>query len=130
MLNGPAQRERVGFRAARGENHVAGLGPDRRGEALPRLFKDKPGGAALGVDRGRVPHDLHGRSHGVARLRTQRRGCIPVQIGPLRHGVRSFLVPGLYPEMPGHPKLLKHLLFVPSLVLKAPAATALARARD
>ena len=82
--------------------------------------------AALAMDRRRVPDHIHGREHGGARLRAQRRGRIPVEIDPVRHGVRLQcrrrqlpIVAGVAPHAP-----LKYLLFVPALVLKAPAATA------
>ena len=134
VLDRPAERERIRFRAAGGENHVARLGADRHRDALARRFQDLPGGTALGVHRRRVAHDLHGRSHGGARLRAQRRGRIPVEIGPFRHGVRLSWSPYRFrvftPNGRTAQTLLKHLLFVPALVLKAPAATALARARD
>ena len=49
---------------------------------LPARLLDRPArGAAFGMDGGRVPGKFQGRQHGGARLRPQRRGGIPVEIG-------------------------------------------------
>ena len=65
---------------------LRGSAPTARRDLLARLLQDAPGRAPLGMHRRRVPDGVHGRSHGGARLRTQRRGRIPVEIDPFRHG--------------------------------------------
>ena len=81
------ERQHVGLRAARGEHHVARLGSDQRGDLLARILDQPPGGAALGMHRGRIAGDLERGHGGGARLLPQRSGCIPVEVDTLGHGL-------------------------------------------
>ena len=122
----PAQRQRVGLRPAGGENHVARLGSDRCGDPFPRILDEVPDRAPLGMHGRRVPDHVHGRGHGGARLRAQRRRRIPVEIDPFRHDPLTCSLACAVAAIHARPlqRLLKCLLFVPALVLKAPAAIA------
>jgi hypothetical protein len=119
------ERQHVGLGSARGEHHVARLGGDQRRHRAARVLAEAARGPALGMDRRRVAGSLERRDHDGARLVPQRRGRVPVEIDPghgFWSGFRSHSGNHLHNTRPGTQHPSKHLLFVPDLVLKAPAA--------
>ena len=67
---------------------LLGFGPDQCRDLLARLLDQAARRPAFAMHRRCIAGQSKRRSHGGARLRPQRRGRIPVEIGPLSHGLR------------------------------------------
>src|SRR5713226_8037158 len=79
------QRQHIGFRAARGEHHVARLGRDQCRHPLPRLLDQEARGPALGMNRRRIAGRVERCQGRAARRGPQRCGGVPVEIDTITH---------------------------------------------
>src|SRR5439155_24517541 len=78
--------------SARGEHDVARRGSNECGHLFPRLLDQMACGAALAMDRGRVTDEVERGKRRRARLFAQWRGCVPIEVDALVHGLRSAAV--------------------------------------
>src|SRR4051794_29575333 len=86
----PLHGQVVRLGATAGEDDLAGPGPDRQCEGLPRLLHHPPGSPPGGVQRRRVADDLEPGAHRLDGLREHRRRRRMVEVRPaLRHGPAS-----------------------------------------
>jgi hypothetical protein len=81
-----AQGGVAGLGAAAREDHVPRRGPDERRDLVAGRLDRRPGGAALGMDGGRVAGERQRARHGGRRLGPQGRGGVVVEIGALGCG--------------------------------------------
>ena len=83
-----AERQRIGFGAATGENHLLRRRADQRRHLGARGIDDPARRPPLGMDRGWVHRGAEDSHHRVPGFRAQRRCRVPVGINPFGHRSR------------------------------------------
>src|SRR5260370_15182746 len=89
VLNQRRERKHVGFSATGREGHVARFGADEHRDMLARLLNKPARRPALAMNGGWVARRIEGSKHCRARLGTQRRTGIPVEIKAFVHDLGS-----------------------------------------
>jgi alpha/beta superfamily hydrolase len=88
-LDRRGERQHVRLAAARGENHVAGLGADQRCDLFARPLDEAAGSAALGMHGRGIPRNAERLRERGRSLRPQRRRGVPVEIAAFHDAFRG-----------------------------------------
>ena len=92
------QRQRIRLGSARCKHDISRQRADSAGDRGPRVLDEFARLAALGMYRGRIAGEIPRRRHRLPGLAAKRRGRVPVEIDPVRHG-DTILPIGRYPHL-------------------------------